>query len=487
VLSRRAFLQTTTAGAVATRLISATESVEAAPVRAQAQDTSKPNILFMLVDNLGYGELGVYGGGATRGAPTPRIDKLASEGLRLTNMNMEAQCTPSRSAILTGRYAVRSGTHSVPFGGVADGLTQWEVTMAESLSGAGYATALYGKWHLGSQNGRLPNDQGFDEWYGIPRTTDEALWPSSPGYSPGVMAPEQIMEGRKGEKSRDVRVYDTEQRRLIDAEITSRTIAFMERQTQARKPFFAYATLTQPHLPTLPHPAFAGKTGNGDWADMLAEMDANVGQMLDAIDRLGIRDNTIVIFASDNGPEFVRPYDGWAGPWRGQYFTAWEGGIRVPFMIRWPGHVPAGRVSDAIVHCVDLFPTIASMVGANVPNDRAIDGVDQSNFFAGKTDASGREGILIWCADRLQAVKWRHYKVHFYQQETMVSPPVKLPVPFLFNLYTNPQEDENKPALDTWVIGPVLKMVGAFEESLKKYPLIPMGTPDPYRPRTGPR
>jgi len=169
MLSRRTFLQTTGAGAVATRLLGTAQAVDAAPVQAQAQSTSKPNILFVLVDNLGYGELGVYGGGATRGAPTPRIDKLASEGLRLTNMNMEAQCTPSRSAILTGRYAVRSGTHSVPFGGVADGLTQWEVTMAESLSAAGYATALFGKWHLGSQNGRLPNDQGFDEWYGIPR------------------------------------------------------------------------------------------------------------------------------------------------------------------------------------------------------------------------------------------------------------------------------------------------------------------------------
>jgi arylsulfatase A-like enzyme len=357
--------------------------------------------------------------------------------------------------------------------------------MAEALSAAGYATALFGKWHLGSQNGRLPNDQGFAEWYGIPRTTDEALWPSSPGYSPSVMPPEQIMEGRKGEKSRDVKVYDVEQRRLIDAEIARRTVGFMERQTQARKSFFAYATLTQPHLPTLPNPAFAGKTGNGDWADMLAEMDANVGQMLDAVDRLGIRDNTIVIFASDNGPEFVRPYDGWAGPWRGQYFTAWEGGIRVPFMIRWPGHVPAGRVSDQIVHCVDLFPTIARLAGASVPHDRPLDGVDQSNFFFGNTDASGREGILVWCGDRLQAVKWRHYKVHFYQQETMVSPPVKLPVPFLFNLYTNPQEDENKPALDTWVIGPVLKMVAEFEESVKQHPLIPMGTPDPYRPPTG--
>jgi arylsulfatase len=124
---------------------------------------------------------------------------------------------------------------------VADGLTQWEVTMAKSLSSAGYATALCGKWHLGSQNGRLPNDQGFDEWYGIPRTTDEALWPGSAGYSPAVMPPEQIMEGRKGEKSRDVKVYDVEQWRLIDAEITRRTIAFMEHQTQAKEPFFAYA------------------------------------------------------------------------------------------------------------------------------------------------------------------------------------------------------------------------------------------------------
>ena len=450
--------------------------------QAQTPPAQKPNILFMLVDNLGYGELGVYGGGATRGAPTPRIDKLASEGLRLTNMNMEAQCTPSRSAILTGRYAIRSGTHSVPFGGVADGLTQWEVTMAEALSSAGYATALYGKWHLGSNSGRLPNDQGFDEWYGIPRTTDEALWPGSPGYSPTIMPPEQLMEGRKGEKSRDVKVYDLEQRRLIDAEITRRSIAFMERQVQAKKPFFAYATMTQPHLPTLPNPAFAGKTGNGNWADMLAEMDHNVGQMLDAVDRLGIRDNTIVIFASDNGPEFIRDWDGWAGPWKGQYFTAWEGGIRVPFMVRWPGKVPAGRVSDEIVHAVDLFPTLAKLAGAEVPKDRPIDGVDQSDFFTGRTEKSAREGILVFCADRLQAVKWKNFKVHFYQQDTMVSPPVKLAIPFLFNLYTNPREDTDKQITDSWVIGPVLKMVGEFEASTKKHPLIAMGTPDPYLP-----
>ncbi len=471
------------AAAAAPNLLSMAAS---APAHAQAQPERKPNILFVLVDNLGFGELGAYGGGRTRGAPTPRLDQLASEGMRLTNMNMEAQCTPSRSSILTGRYAIRSGTHSVPFGGVADGLTQWEVTMAEALSAAGYATALFGKWHLGSQDGRLPNDQGFDEWYGIPRTTDEALWPSAPGYSPSIMPPEQIMEGRKGEKSRGLRVYDIEQRRLIDAEITRRTIDFMERQKQANRPFFAYATITQPHLPTLPNPAFAGKTGNGDWADMLAEMDHNVGQMLDAVERLGIRDDTIVIFASDNGPEFIRPWDGWAGPWRGQYFTALEGGIRVPFIIRWPNRIPAGRVSDEIVHGTDIFPTLVKLTGASLPTDRPIDGMDQSDFLLGKAEKSAREGILIWCADRLQAVKWRNFKVHFYKQDTMVSPPVKLGVPLLFNLYTNPREEEDKVVLDSWIMGPALKMIAEFEASTKGHPLIEMGTPDPYVPPSSP-
>jgi len=399
-------------------------------------------------------------------------------------MNMEAQCTPSRSAILTGRYAVRSGTHSVPFGGVADGLTQWEVTVAEALSDAGYATALYGKWHLGSEPGRHPNDQGFDEWYGIPRTTDETLWPGAPGWSADIMPPEQILEGKKGERSRALRIYDQVERRVMDAEITRRTIDFMERNAKAGKPFFAYACLTQPHLPTLPNPTFAGKTGNGDWADMLAEMDHNVGQMLDAVDRLGLRDDTVVIFASDNGPEFVRPWDGWSGPWRGQYFTAWEGGIRVPFMVRWPGRIPAGRVSNEIVHVTDLFPTLASLTGAKLPTDRPIDGVNQAGFWRGETEQSARESVLVFCADRLQAVKWRNYKVHFYVQETMVSPAEKLGIPLLFNLYTNPQEDETKPTPESWVIGPVLKATAAFEASLKRHPLIPMGTTDPYRPPT---
>ncbi|MCB0969730.1 MAG: sulfatase-like hydrolase/transferase, partial [Ilumatobacter sp.] len=191
------------------------------------------------------------------------------------------------------------------------------------------------------------------------------------------------MEGVKGEKSVPLGIYDVEQRRLIDAEITRRAVSFIEKQSRTGKPFFAYVALTQPHLPSEPNPAFRGRTGNGDWADMLTEMDDNVGQILAAVERAGIRDDTIVIFTSDNGPEYFRPWDGWAGPWRGQYFTALEGGIRVPFLIRWPGRIAARRVSNEIVHGVDMFATLARFTGADVPDDRPFDSIDQSEFFLG--------------------------------------------------------------------------------------------------------
>jgi arylsulfatase A-like enzyme len=250
---------------------------------------AKPNIVFILMDNLGWGELGVYGGGITRGAPTPKVDQLAAEGLRLTNFNVEAQCTPSRSAIMTGRFPIRSGTSAVPIGGGLDGLTQWEVTIGKVLSACGYATACFGKWHLGSTPGRLPNDQGFDEWYGIPRTTDEAFWPSAPAARDAGVEFMPIMEGRKGEAAREVAIYDLEQRRLIDAECTRRTIDFIKRSAAAAKPFYAYVPFTQVHFPTLPNPAFAGRTSHGDFADAVVEMDAHVGEILDAIDAAGVR------------------------------------------------------------------------------------------------------------------------------------------------------------------------------------------------------
>jgi arylsulfatase len=452
---------------------------------AAAQPASdRPNIVFILMDNLGYGEVGCYGGGILRGAATPRIDKLAAEGTRLTNFNVEAQCTPSRSAILTGRFAIRSGTHSVPLPGSLDGLTQWEVTLAEVLSAAGYATGAFGKWHLGSSQGRLPSAQGFDEWYGIPRTTDESMFPSQPGAKAAGIPFMHTMEGRKGENSRELVVYDLEQRRLIDAEITRRTIDFIKRSAEENKPFYAYVPFTLVHFPALPNAKFAGKTGYGDFADCLAEMDANVGQLLDAIDQLQIRDNTIVVFCSDNGPDPTAPSNGWSGPWRGYYFTHMEGSLRTPFIIRWPGRVPAGRVSNEIVHEVDTFTTFAKLAGAKLPDDRPIDGVDQSEFLMGKSERSAREGFPVFVADRLEAVKWKNWKIAFYEEERdWWSPPTKLGVPKIFDLIKDPTEEYGATLTpDGWVAGPMMKIVAEFEQSLKTHPPINPGTPDPYTP-----
>ncbi|MGR9356603.1 arylsulfatase [Rhizobium leguminosarum] len=445
---------------------------------------SKPNIVFVLMDNLGYGEVGAYGGGITRGAPTPRIDALAAEGFRLTNYNVEAQCTPSRSAILTGRFSIRSGTHSVPIGEGVEGLTQWEVTIAELLSDAGYATAAFGKWHLGSSRGRYPTDQGFDEWYGIPRTTDEAFWPSEPAAKAAGVTFTQIMEGRKGEDSREVGVYDLEQRRLIDAEITRRTIEFMKRSVAAGKPFYAYVPYTLVHFPTLPNPKFEGTTGYGDFPDALAEMDANVGELLDSVDNLKIRDNTIFVFTSDNGPEASWPWQGSSGPWRGYYFTHMEGSLRVPFVIRWPGRFEPGRVSNEIVHEVDTFTTFAKIAGAAIPSDRPIDGIDQTDFFLGRSEKSSREGFPVFVADRLEAVKWRNWKLAFYdEQRDWWSVPQKLGTPKAFDLITDPKEEYPETALrNTWNARPIMKIVSEFEGSLTKYPVIRPGTPDPYDP-----
>src|SRR5262245_57286558 len=455
----------------------------------------KPNIVFMLMDNLGYGELGVYGGGILRGSPTPRIDKLAGEGMRLLNFNVESQCTPTRSALMTGRFPIRCGTYKVPLGGGPDGLTLWEVTIAELLSARGYATGTWGKWHLGSAEARFPTHQGFDEWYGIPRTYDEAMWPSlnetnsvwpsvgdKQGWSAKVVPPEFIYEAHEGEKARRVAELNVDRRRTMEAEITSHAVDFIKRKAKAHKPFFAYVSFSLFHFPTLPHPEFVGKTGNGDWADCLAEMDYRTGQILDAIKEAGVDDNTIVIFASDNGPEATHPWEGDSGPWRGTYFTAMEASLRTPFIIRWPGRVPPGRVSDEIVHIVDLFTTLARVGGAEIPKDRPIDGVDQIDFFLGKQNSSNRDGFPAYVADRLTDVKWRNWKLHLIKQDSMYDVPQKLPLPRIINLLTDRKEEHDVAPYNTWVAQPMLKIIGEFEASLKKYPPINLGTPDPYTP-----
>jgi arylsulfatase len=455
---------------------------------AFAQD--KPNIVLVFMDNFGWGEPGFNGGGIVRGAATPRLDTLASEGLRFTNFNVEVQCTPSRSAIMTGRYAIRSGNVTVPLGEGVYGLVQWEVTMAEMLSDAGYATGMFGKWHLGRTEGRFPTDQGFDEWYGVPNSTDEAVYSSLPEFAESGLPESFVMEGKKGSVPSKVRPYRLDYRPLIDRDLTDRAISFMKRHAESRKPFFVYLPYTATHFPTLPHPDFVGKSGKGPWGDLLMQVDSYTGELLDTIDELGITENTIFIFTADNGPEALdfgetsmtveTAMHGSAGPWRSTLFTGYEGALRVPFVIRWPGKIAAGRVSDEIVHEMDLFPTLAVIAGGAVPQDRPIDGIDMSGFLLGKTENSGREGFIVYMGNDVFGVKWRDWKLHFKEQSGWNGELHEYTMPRVYNLINDPQERDNVLFPHTWVPKAALPQLEEHIASLRKHPPIPAGAPDPY-------
>ena len=436
---------------------------------------TRPNIVLMVPDNLGWGEVGVYG--SVRGNFTPRIDKLAGEGIRLTNFNVEFSCTVSRAALLTGRYAIRTGATQ------GNGMTLWEITIAEALKTVGYATGLFGKYHVGGdapEGKRDPGRKGFDEFYGIPRTSNEAQTTIANGQStPGTSF---VWEGGAGKPTNNVKPFDMDTRRTVDRESAERGIAFMERAVKARQPFFMYYPITQIHFPTLAHPDFAGKTGAGDIADAMADTDHNVGLVLDALDRLQISRNTIVFWCPDNGAEQRRPWRGSSGPWSGFYNTVMEGGVRVPCIIRWPGHIQAGRVSNEIVHQIDIFPTLAAAVGADiVPHDRAIDGVNQLPFLEGKQPKSNRDSVLFYANTSLRAVKYRDWKFHYVFQAEPGAAPAGTAMR-LFNLLSDPKEESDIKDANPWVKSITDRLVAEFVATTAKYPHVPPNAPDPYTP-----
>ena len=364
--------------------------------------------------------------------------------------------------------------------------------MAEMLSEVGYATGMYGKWHLGRTKGRFPTDQGFDEWYGIPNSSDESMYTERQGFAESEVEKSYVMEGRKGKKPRNVRPWDLEYRPLIDVDLTDKAIDFMKRQTKAKKPFFVFLPYTATHIPVMPHPRYAGKTGNGDWADLLHQIDQLNGRLLDAIDDLGIRNNTIFIFTADNGPENVlignhslsraATSPGTAGPWRGSLFTGHEAALRVPFVVRWPGKIPAGSASNEIVHEMDLFPTLAKIAGGKVPKDRVIDGVDQSDFFMGEQKKSNREGFIVYMGTDIFGVKWRNWKLNFAEMDSAMSDKKSYNFLKTYNLFTDPGETESRTVPDSWVAKAALVQFAEHLESLKQNPPIPTGALDPYEP-----
>ena len=468
----------------------------------------QPNIVFFFWDNFGWGELGCYGGGVLRGAPTPRIDALAGEGLQLLNFNVEAQCTPSRSALLTGRHAIRSGTQTVPIAGGPDGMTRWEVTIAQALSDAGYATGMWGKWHLGSDpEQRSPVDFGFDEAVWCPRTADEVLWTMQSYFPDGAVTADPVRradadpagagadllaeEGREVRGGRDLRRRVPGRVRPQDHRMGLRLHDPLQGGGQA---LLRLPALHPGAHPADPDPEYAGKTKRGNWADILTQMDDFTGAILDKLDELGIADDTIVVWASDNGADTTYHFPaidpdpvggqwhGFSGPWRGGLFTALEGSNRTPCIVRWPGKVPAGKVSNEIVHEVDFFTTLVKAGGGTVPGDRQIDGMDMTEFLLGDAEESGRDIVLCLQGNRLQAAKWHQWKVHLFKQDDFYSTWVPNNVPILYNLEWDPREEHPVDFPHGWVVHPVAAAAGAFLKSLVVEPPIKPGTPDPYVP-----
>jgi len=442
-------------------------------------------VVYFLVDNLGMGELSSYCGGALRGVTTARIDAFAQEGMMLLNFAPETQCTPSRSALMTGRYSIRSGNQSVPFGGLVGGLVRWERTLGDIFSDAGYATSIVGKWHIGDSAGRWPTDHGFDEWYGVPRSYDECLWADDPWYDPKRDQVIRVLESRKGQPVHELEQLTVEVKRDIDVGYMKRAKDFLKRSAEAGKPFFLYFNYSLMHLPTIPRAEFKGKTGRGDWADSLLQMDTDFGTLLDYLKLLGVDDNTIVVFSGDNGPEELGPWRGTAGYWDGSYFTGMEGSLRTPAIVRYPGHVPPGQKSNEIVHITDIFTTLVLWAGLEVPKDRVIDGADQRAFFEGKQTASNREGFLYWMGSTLYGVKWRNFKMVLVLQKTLSDPSLHLTTPHIINLDTDPKEREpyDFPHLHTWVLDHTGKLLRDYQKSLSREPLIPVGAPLDYVPK----
>lgn len=445
------------------------------PVLAQ----EKPNVILIFPDNLGVGEVAAFGG--ARGVPTPNIDRIGTEGIRLTNFNVEYSCTPSRIAILTGRYAVRAGEDYYA------GTTLWEETVAERLKTEGYATALFGKWDLGAKNWqgkREPTQQGFDEWYGIPGTTHVSQFPSMEGFDPSLQPAPYIWEGTVGSPSKKVKPFTPETRRTIDREAAEKGKAFIKENAKKNTPFFLYYAMTQLHFPALPHPDKAGTTGAGDMGDAMADVDYNVGLILDQLKASGIEDNTLVIWCTDNGAEMRRPWRGSPGPWRGYYNSAMEGGVRTPAVIRWPKRIPAGQVSNEMVHEVDLFTSILHAAGApdTVPQDRIIDGVNQVPFWEGKQTHSNRESaIFTQRFGQIMAVKWRDWKL-WYVYKTEMPDPEPDNLVRLFDLRVDPREEIDVKDYYPGVIGIMDKLVQEYEATFIKHPRVSASAnaADPY-------
>ncbi len=402
-LTRRNFIATATA---------ATATLSALP-----KNQKKPNIVFIMCDDLGYGDLGCYGSSIR----TPNLDQLAAEGLRCTNFDSaDPVCSPSRAALLTGRYPTRVGVPRVFFPQDKEGLNLDEVTLANVAKAQGYKTACFGKWHLGRPDAYLPTSRGFDQYFGIPYSND--------------MNPRPLLEGTKVVE--EIATLET-----ITQRYTEHAVNFI--RESAGSPFFLYLPHTFPHIPLAASERFRGKSAEGLYGDVVEELDWSVGEVLKELKRSGLERDTLVFFTSDNGPW----YQGSPGKLRGRKTTTYEGGVREPFIARWPGKIPAGRTSDAVLSMLDIFPTVTKLIGGELPA-KPLDGIDIWPILSGEKKSIDRDLLLYFDNWDLQCARWNNWKLHVarHNSSTYSAAPAGgrhnfvLPNPELYNLAADPQE-----------------------------------------------
>jgi arylsulfatase len=375
--------------------------------------------------------------------------------------------------------------------------------MGELFKGAGYSTAIFGKWHLGSAPQSLPTAHGFDEFYGIPPdiSWDAATYPETIALTHSINAPyeallkagPQIVEAKAGGLLQTVKPFTPEVRANIDYELVDKSIDFMRRQKAAGKPFFLYLPFSMGHVPNLPSKQFQGKSRIGNYGDKIMEGDYHVGQILDTLKELGVDNNTVVVFASDNGPygETAREFGnqgtpdmGNSGPFRGELGEATEGAIRTAAIIRWPGQIKSNSTTYAMFSIMDFLPTFANIVGGKMPTDRPIDGVNQIDVLLGNSTVGHRESLLSFIGGDLVAVRWKQWRAYFTDIHPTGIGPQRQPgifsssspmagYPKVYNIEMDPHEDLVVAGMFGWVSGPVLKAVEEYLASVKKYPNPP--------------
>ncbi len=381
-----------------------------------AAPPARPNVIVILTDDQGYGDVGCYG---ASGFTTPNLDRMAREGIRFTDFYVaQPVCSASRTALLTGCYPNRLGIVGALGPKDRHGIHADETTLGDLCRSQGYDTAVFGKWHLGHHAQFLPLQHGFDEYLGLPYSND--MWPQHP--SAGKSFPElPLIEG-------DKTIAHNPDQALLTTMYTERAVAFIDRHAvidkQDKKPFLLYLAHSMPHVPLHVSDKFKGKSERGLFGDVIEEIDWSVGQVLDALRRNGLDDHTLMIFTCDNGPWLVYgDHAGTTGPLREGKQTTFEGGVRVPFIARWPGSIPAGALCREPAMTIDLFPTIARLIGAKLPK-RKIDGLDIWPLLSDEPHAkSPHEALYFYWLNRLDAVRSGRWKLHFPHDYGHPNPP----------------------------------------------------------------